>query len=132
MHRFLARLMMLGVLSLPTVTVLADDAHVAAVLDRATKALGGDQKLAGIKAVTWETKGRMTMLLQGPESYHFSAKITVQGLNRYRSETEIDPTGERLKILSVLDDDRNWFRFGDDPKQPAPMLMRSSARYISR
>ncbi len=62
----------------------------------------------------------MTMLLQGPESYHFNAKITVQGLDRYRSETEIDPTGERLKILSVLNGNKDWFRFGGDPRQPAP------------
>jgi hypothetical protein len=106
----------------------ADDKDVAAILAKAMKALGGEEKLSKIEAVTWKTTGWMNMLFQGPEHFKCTGELSIAGLDRSRSElTMLDSGGNRGTIRSVLNGDNAWLDWGDGPKptRHAPGLKRS-------
>jgi hypothetical protein len=113
----------------PMSTVTADDKEVAAILDKAVKALGGEDKLSKIEAVTWKTAGWMNMLFQGPEHFKCTGELTIAGLDRLRSELiMLDSGGDKLRIRSILNGDNAWLSWGDVPLKPtrhAPGLKRS-------
>jgi len=113
----------------PVSNVTADDKDVAAILDKAMKALGGEDKLSKIEAVTWKTTGWMNMLFQGAEHFKCTGELTIAGLDRSRSELiMLDPGGDKLRIRSILNGDNAWLSWGDVPLKPtrhAPGLKRS-------
>jgi hypothetical protein len=117
------------VLLAPVSIATADDREVAAILSKAMKALGGEDTLSKIEAVTWKTTGWMNMLFQGPEHVKCTGELTIAGLDRSRSElTMFDSGGEKLRIRSVLNGDNAWLSWGDVPLKPtqhAPGLKRS-------
>jgi hypothetical protein len=87
-----------------------DDKDPKAILDKAIKALGGEEKLATIKAATWKSKGTITF---GGNANPFTAQATVQGLDNYRSEFEGEFMGNKVKGVSVVAGDKGWRKFGD-------------------
>ena len=52
------------VLSAPVSIATADDREVAAILSKAMNALGSEDTLSKIEAVTWKTTGWMNMLFR--------------------------------------------------------------------
>jgi hypothetical protein len=86
MRRFHSAFFVAVVLLAPVSIATADDREVAAILSKAMKALGGEDKLSKIEAVTWKTTGWMNMLYQGPEHFKLTGELTVAGLDRSRSE----------------------------------------------
>jgi hypothetical protein len=116
------------VLLAPVSIATADDREVAAILSKAMKALGGEDKLSKIEAVRWKTTGWMNTLYQGPEHFKYTCELTIAGLDRSRSElTMLDLGGNSGTIRSVLNGDKAWLDWGDGPKptQHAPGLKRS-------
>jgi hypothetical protein len=115
--------------SAPVSNATADDREVAAILHNAMKAMGGEDKLSKIEAVTWKTTGWMNMLFQGPEHFKCTGELTIAGLDRSRSELiMLGPGGDKLRIRSVLNGDNAWLSRGDAPLKPtrhAPGLKRS-------
>lgn len=97
---------MLGLLALPT---RADESQVNQVLDKAMKALGGQEKLAKATAFTWKAKGQIT--IEGNESA-FHGESTVQGIDHFHSTFEGEFNGNPFKALTVLSGDKGWRRFG--------------------
>jgi hypothetical protein len=51
--------------------------------------------------------------MRGGNESEFSSQVTVQGLDRYRSEFEGSFNGNNFKAMTVLNGDRGWRRFGD-------------------
>jgi hypothetical protein len=88
----------------------ADDKDVQAVLDKAIKALGGEEKLSAIKAATWKAKGKITF---GDSDNEFTSTVTVQGLDHSRSEFEGEFGGNKVKGATVLSGEKGWRKFGD-------------------
>ncbi|QJX00990.1 LolA-like protein [Frigoriglobus tundricola] len=88
----------------------ADEKDATAVLDTAIRALGGAEKLGGVKAATWKTKGTVTI---GGSDNAFDMITTVQGLDNYRSEFEAEFGGNSVKGVTVLNGDKGWRKFGD-------------------
>lgn len=88
----------------------ADDKDVNAILDKAIKALGGEEKLSKIKAVSWKTKGKITF---GGNDNEFSGAATVQGLDHFRSTFEGEFGGNKITGLTVIAKDKGWRKFGD-------------------
>src|SRR5437870_1276623 len=84
-----------------------DDAK--AVLDKAIKALGGEEKLSKPKGFTWKTKG--TIHIMGSDNA-FTGKVTVQGLDHFRSEVDGEFGGNKIMIATVLAGDKGWRKFG--------------------
>jgi hypothetical protein len=88
----------------------ADDKDVKAVLDKAIKALGGEEKLGAVKALTWKSKGKLSF---GGQEGNFTGQTTVQGLDQYRAEFEGEFMGNQIKGVTVLNGDKGWRKFGD-------------------
>jgi hypothetical protein len=88
----------------------ADDAQAAAVLDKAIKALGGEEKLAKAKTVNWKAKGSINF---GDNENPFTSETTMQGLDHMRGEFEADFGGQMFKGVTVVAGDKGWRKFAD-------------------
>jgi hypothetical protein len=88
----------------------ADDEMARATIDKAIRALGGEEKLGKIEAFTWKSKGNFVI---GGNENTFTGRVTVQGLDLYRSEFEGKFNAEILKGVTVLKHDKGWRKFGD-------------------
>src|SRR5579863_10006054 len=111
MKRFLTAALAIVFASGAASLVLADDKDPNAVLDKAIKALGGEDKLKKVDAIT--TKAKVSITFNG-NTNEFTSHATVQGLDHYRSEFEGDFGGNPSKIITVLNGDKGWRKFGDN------------------
>jgi hypothetical protein len=81
-------------------------AEVGAILDKAIKAVGGEEKLAkAAKAGTWKSKGTFHDP-NGPIPY--TAEFAAQWPDRVRETVEATNDGTKVKIITVLDKDKGW------------------------
>jgi hypothetical protein len=92
----------------------ADDKDCKAVLDKAIKALGGEENLGKLKAATWKNKGKITF---NGEDHEFTSTATVQGLDHFRSDFEGDFGGNKIKAVTVLAKNKGWRQFGGDTSE---------------
>jgi hypothetical protein len=92
-------------------SIRADDENAKATLDKAIKALGGEEKLAKIETFTSKSKGKF--IINGSDNA-FTSHVTVSGLDQYRSEFEGDFNGNALKISTVLKGQKGWRKIGDE------------------
>lgn len=88
----------------------ADDQDAKAVLDKAIKALGGEEKLGKIRAFTWTSKVTITF---GDNENVLTSVSTSEGLDRYRAEVDGEFNGNPFTAVVVLDGDKGWRKFGD-------------------
>src|SRR5262245_64310345 len=74
-----------------------------ASLDKAIKALGGEEKLGKVKAITFKSKGKLTI---GGGEGTFTSETTVQGLDQMRGEFTGEFGGMEVKGVNVLNGDK--------------------------
>jgi hypothetical protein len=79
------------------------------ILDKAIKAAGGEKKLAAIKAVRWNGKGK---IIFNDTENPFTGETTIQGLDHLRSTFEADFGGMEVKAATVVAGDKGWRDFG--------------------
>ena len=91
-------------------TIRADEKDTSALLDKAIKALGGEEKLGKATTVSWKSKGTITF--NGSDN-EFSSTATLQGLDHYRSEFEGKFGDNDVKGVTVLNGDKGWRKFGE-------------------
>jgi hypothetical protein len=101
-----AALLMCGVAGLLRAN---QDDGTKAILDKAIKALGGEAKLSKAKAITWKTKGTISI---GGNDNEFTGETTVQGLDHLRTSFEGDFGGNKVQGMVVLAGDKGWRLFG--------------------
>jgi hypothetical protein len=89
----------------------ADDSDPKLILDKAIKALGGEEKLIKVGAYTTTTKGKF--FFGGNESA-FTSHTTHQGLDHFRSEFDGEFGGNPVKGMTILNGDKGWRKFGDN------------------
>jgi len=89
----------------------AGEKEAIAVIDKAIKAMGGEEKLSKIKGFT--TTGKGTIILDGGE-IPFQYESTVKGSTQYRSTFEGEANGEKFRGATVLDDNKGWRRLNGD------------------
>jgi hypothetical protein len=111
MKRFVLATVTAAVVAGAAARATAGDAEVAAVLDKAIQALGGEAKLA--KAGNFSRKAKATITIQGNDN-DFTSETTYQGLDRYRTEFEGLINGNQVKGIVVLSGDKGWRKFGDN------------------
>ena len=114
MTRSLAALFAAALL-LPTVSTAparADDKDkdAAAVLDKAIKALGGEEKLAKAAGYSWKTKSVIT--INGNDN-EMTGQSTVKGFDHFHSEISGNFGGNDFKMVMVLAGDKGWRKFND-------------------
>jgi hypothetical protein len=88
----------------------ADDAEAKPIIDKAIKALGGEEKLGKVESFSWKSKG--TINFNGNEN-ETNGLFTAKGLTHYRRESSND----QFHIVVVLAGDKGWRKFGDDPME---------------
>jgi hypothetical protein len=89
----------------------ADEKDATPILDKAIKALGGEERLARAANASWKTKGTITF---NDTENPITGKTTVQGVDRYRAEFAMEFNGNAVKGVTVLDGKKGWRKFGDD------------------
>lgn len=82
----------------------------SAVLDKAIKAMGGEENLGRASVSNLKVKG--TFNFGGNES-KFASESTVEGLDRYQSKFEGEFGGNKVQATTVLNGDKAWRKFGD-------------------
>jgi outer membrane lipoprotein-sorting protein len=110
MKRFLGAVLAVSLVGVLTGLSRADDKDATPILDKAIKALGGEEKLSKIKAYSVKTKGTITF---GGNDNEFTAKAIHEGLDKFRSEFEGNFGGNDVKGVTVLAGDKGWRKFGD-------------------
>jgi hypothetical protein len=119
MRRFHSAFFTAVVLLAPVSNATADDREVAAIVGKAIEALGGEDKLSNIEAVTWKTTGWMNVLYQLPAHYKCTNELTIAGLDRSRSELILEAGGGKGRTISVLNGDNAWISWDDHiPSKP--------------
>jgi hypothetical protein len=121
------------VLLLCAAPLRADDAAEARkVLDRGIKALGGEDRLGKLGAVTWKGKGQFTA--EGLTA-EFQNEMSLSGLDQMNWKLDLQIMGRALGGTLVMAGDKGWFRNNtqgrtdDMPKEVAP-LFRNSLRSV--
>ncbi len=94
-------------LFVPFVTARAGGDDAKSILDKAIKALGGEEKLAKAEAFSMKAKG--TVVFNGNEN-DTTSEVTVKGLDHFRREFGND----QFHGVIVLDGDKGWRKFGDN------------------
>lgn len=91
----------------------ADDADAKAVeiIDKAVKALGGEEKLSKIQAATWSSEGKL--ILNGADN-PFKTHVTFQGDDRVHVDFEGEFNGNAVKGTTVVNGDKGWRHINDN------------------
>jgi hypothetical protein len=111
MKRFLGAVLVAVLLPGVSNSIRADEKDTNAILDKAIKALGGEEKLGKITAISWKSKGTITF---NGEDNEISSQSTLQGLDHYRSEFTGQFGGNEVKGVTVLNGDKGWRKFGEN------------------
>ena len=114
MKRIIAALLVATFFSLGARVGADTDASSLAIIDKAIKALGGEEKLNAVKAASWKTKGTITF---GNNENAFTSQNTVQGFNHFRRVFEGEFNGNKVTGVTVLNGDKGWRKFGDNDKE---------------
>jgi hypothetical protein len=97
--------------------VSADEKDIQAILDKAVKALGGEEKLTKIEAAVWKGKGKI--IIGDNQEHEFTSQTIAQGFDRFRSELDVDGVfGRQLRMLAVLNRDKVWLSVGGMALKP--------------
>ncbi|MBP3960410.1 hypothetical protein J8F10_34725 [Gemmata sp. G18] len=110
-HAFLA----FGFVLAATVPARADDAADArALIEKAVKAHGGQEKLEKLPAIVTKFKGTFHGMGEG---IPMSGEISVQGADRQRVEIEVEAGGQKIPITIVVTSDKGWTKIAKDTKE---------------
>jgi hypothetical protein len=88
----------------------ADGPDAKEVIDKAIKALGGEEKLAKIEAYSYKAKGKVTF---GGNDNDVNVTVTAKGLDHYRRESKSD----NFQVMWVIAGDKGWLKFNDEPRE---------------
>jgi hypothetical protein len=121
----LATMLVLG----PVRFAWADDSDAKAVIDKAVNALGGRAKLTAAKAITWKTKGKLTL---DETDHDFTTRVIAQSINHYRYDYEFELNGLPSKGVTVLDGNQAWQKRGAQIRklQDEPLANEKRAVYL--
>ncbi len=95
------------ILLIPTTFAHADEG-APAILDKAIKALGGQEALSKVKAIS--LKGKGTINIMGNDN-PFSVSVILEGLDHSKQEFEGEFGGMKIKGMSILAGNKGWRGF---------------------
>jgi hypothetical protein len=87
------------------------DKSAQGILDKAIKALGGEDKLGKAQAFSYKAKGTISF---GDNENPFTSQTIVQDLDHNRREFEAEFGGNKFKAVTVINGDKGWRHFGDN------------------
>jgi len=121
-------------LALMTGNVVADEqADMKALIEKAIKATGGEEKITKFKAETFKGKGKFYGNGEGAD---YTGEWAVQIPDKVRVQIETDAGGMKFTFIRVVNGDKIWMKFGDqtqeidDKDQIAEAKEESYARWV--
>jgi hypothetical protein len=105
MRRHLGAVLMVSWILGASSPILADDAAAKAILDKAIKAMGGEEKISKIGMMVHKSKG--VLKLNGNDN-PFSIESTFQDVSHYRGEFEAKVMDNDVSVVTVLNGDKGW------------------------
>jgi hypothetical protein len=87
-----------------------DDAAAKEVLEKAIKAIGPEEKIAKLKAVTIKFKGK---LHQMGMDMPFTGELVSQGADQNKVQVDVDINGQKFTVIQILNRDKGWTKVGD-------------------
>jgi hypothetical protein len=108
MNRLLGAMFLVGLTACGSAK--ADERAAIVILDKAIKAMGGEERLSRIKAFTFKGKG--TIVFDG-DDVPISFQATAMGIDRYRETYEGMAGGEKFTGAIVIDGDKGWRKEND-------------------
>jgi hypothetical protein len=85
-----------------------------AILDRALKVSGGEDKLAKYKAGVFKMTGT---LREKGQPLDFKGELTVSGADKQKVVIVGDAAGVRVKLITVLNGDKGWNQLNDETEE---------------
>jgi len=110
MKRILIALCATILVTAPARPSRADDKDLQAVLDKAIKALGGEEKLKKAEITTTKTKATIKF---GENENEMTIQSTTQGLDRHKAEIEGKFGDNEFKGIVVVNGNKGWRVFGE-------------------
>jgi hypothetical protein len=110
MTRFLAIFGATAFLFATSGVARADGPDAKEVIDKAIKAVGGEEKLAKIQAFSVKAKGTITF---GGNENDITSTQVAKGLDHYRRESQSD----QFHLVWVVAGDKGWRKFNDDAQE---------------
>ena len=92
MSRYFAAVCTLAILFVSVLRARAAEGDAKSILDKAIKAMGGEEKLAKVEAYSWKAKGTVNFNGNENESH---GEVTVKGLDHFRREFGNDQFTDR-------------------------------------
>lgn len=131
MKRILVVALLTGFVACQSTLARADEKEALAVVDKAIKAAGGEEKLSKARVLSWTVKG--TISINGNEG-QITGHTTAEGLDHYRAEYEADLNGNPVKGVVVLNGDKGWRKNGEEINELNADLLANEKRsaYIQR
>ncbi|MBA4066156.1 MAG: hypothetical protein C0501_21050 [Isosphaera sp.] len=93
----------------------ADDAADArALVEKAVKAHGGQDKLEKFAAVTTAFKGKFLAMGQAID---MAGEVVTQGADQVKVDVEVEAGGQKVRVVNVFNKDKGWMKLGDETKE---------------
>jgi hypothetical protein len=123
MRRFLGAVVAMSLVLVLFSPARADDQDAQAILDKAVKALGGEEKLAKVTAFSVKSKGTINF---GGNENDFDGQLTVEGLDHLKRELSND----QFHVVTVLGGSKGWRKFGDNSSELDDDGVSNEKRYL--
>jgi hypothetical protein len=105
--------LLLGLLLVGAQRASAQNNDAKAIIEKAVKAHGGEDKLGKLQVYRAKMKGTL-------EAMGLSLDFTSEGLmtlrDRMRTEITLDIMGNKISVLQVFNGQKGWMKIGDDVK----------------
>jgi hypothetical protein len=82
-----------------------DQADISAVIGKAVKAMGGQDRASRLQIATWKGK---TIQQRGGKAITIVHEASVQAWDKYRVDVEVQAAGQSRKLLGVINGDKGW------------------------
>ncbi len=93
-----------------------EDKEAQALVAKAVKAMGGEAKLAKLKAYTTKSEGKMF----GPVEFSFTEEGATQTPQQFRFAIELAAKDQKFQQLLVFNGDKAWIKVGNLKPFPMP------------
>jgi hypothetical protein len=94
-----------GILTMNTLARADDAADAKALVEKAIKAYGGEDKLSKVKAMTMKSKGTYYGMGDG---LAYTETTSWQAPDKFRAEIKADVNGEKFTLIEVSNGDKAW------------------------
>jgi hypothetical protein len=88
-----------------------DEKEALALVDKAIKAVGGEEAIGKIKVATWKAKGTISIMGNDNE---MTTQVTMQGLDNYRQEMDGEFNGNKIHGVTAVSGEKGFRAFGDN------------------